>query len=153
MIHLTSDSVQELLDFRSEPPDWLMITQQQVDSFADCTLDHQFIHVDPAAAAATPFGGTIAHGFLLLSLQTYFAQKCAPPVSNVAFALNYGIDRVRFLAPVKVGSWIRGVPRITRVQEKQPWHFLITTSMTLEVRGEEKPAMVAELLGMVITQS
>lgn len=152
MIRLTSQTVQELLDFRSDPAEWLMITQSQVDAFAQCTLDHQFIHVNPTAALDTPFGGTIAHGFLLLSLQTHFAQQCAPPISNVAWALNYGIDRVRFLSPVRVGSWVRGVARITRVQERQPSQFLVTTNMTLEVRGQDKPAMVAELLGLVVTR-
>lgn len=152
MIHLRADTVQELLAFRSEPAEWLQITQAQVDEFAHCTLDRQFIHVDPDGARATPFGGTIAHGFLLLSLQTHFAQQCAPPIANVAWALNYGSDRVRFLSPVRVGSWVRGRAQITRVEEKRPGQFLVTTSMVLEVRGEDKPAMIAELLGLVVTQ-
>ena len=88
--------------------DWLLIDQDRVDAFADATLDHQFIHVDPDRAALTPFGGTIAHGFLTLSLLPHFLESAAVPVDGILMAINYGTDKVRFLQPVKVGQRVRG---------------------------------------------
>jgi acyl dehydratase len=152
-MELRPDTVAELLAYRSAPSDWLQITQAQIDKFADCTLDRQAIHVDPEIARKTPFGSTIAHGFLLLSLQTHFAQQCAPPITNAAWALNYGSDRVRFLSPVKVGSFIRAAAQITDVTQRGPQEFLVRTSITVEIRGHDKPALVADLLGLVVTRS
>lgn len=152
-MELHPDTIDALLDWQPAPSNWLQITQAQVDAFADCTLDRQPIHVDPVAAGATPFGGTIAHGFLLLALQTHFAQQCAPPISNVAYALNYGSDRVRFIQPVRVGSLVRANARISAVTPRARHEYLVKTTSTLEIQGQDKPALVAELLGLVVTRA
>ncbi len=132
--------------------DWIEIDQERVNAFADATLDHQFIHVDPVAAAATPFGGTIAHGFLTLSLLPYLLQDISPEVEGALFAMNYGTDKVRFLQPVKVGSRIRARNSLAGAEEKRPGQWLVKQAVTMEIEGEEKPAMVAELLAMIFVQ-
>ena len=132
--------------------DWLEIDQARVDAFADATLDHQFIHIDPELAAATPFGGTIAHGFLTLSLLPHLLAEISPKLENALFSLNYGSDKVRFLNPVKVGSRIRAHTRLAGAAEKRPGQWLTKTEVTMEIEGETKPAMVAEMLAMVFVQ-
>ena len=132
--------------------DWFEIDQDRVNAFADATLDHQFIHVDEAAAAATPFGGTIAHGFLTLSLLPLFLQDISPKVEGALFAMNYGTDKVRFLQPVKVGSRVRARNTLAAAEEKRPGQWLIKQAVTMEIEGEDKPAMVAELLAMIFVQ-
>ena len=130
---------------------WLLIDQARIDTFADCTLDHQFIHVDPVKAAQTPFGGTIVHGFLSLSLLSHFAGTVGCGFENAVMGINYGFDRVRFLTPVKVDSRIRARARLLDVQEKSPGQFLIKQEVSLEIEGEPKPALIAEWLTMAIT--
>ncbi len=131
-----------------EPSPWLEITQERVNQFADATNDHQFIHVDPDKASLTPFGGTIAHGFLTLSLLSYLnAQQAALP-ENLVMGINYGSDKVRYLAPVRVGQRIRSRQRIIDVTEKKPGQWLIRTDVTVEIEDEETPALVAEILSM-----
>ena len=130
---------------------WLLIDQARIDTFADCTLDHQFIHVDPVKAAQTPFGGTIAHGFLSLSLLSHFAGTVGCGFENAVMGINYGFDRVRFLTPVKANSRIRARARLLDVQEKSPGQFLIKQEVSLEIEGEPKPALIAEWLTMAIT--
>lgn len=131
-----------------EPSPWLEITQERVNQFADATNDHQFIHVDPDKARLTPFGGTIAHGFLTLSLLSYLnAQQAALP-ENLVMGINYGSDKVRYLAPVRVGQRIRSRQRIIDVTEKKPGQWLIRTDVTVEIEDEETPALVAEILSM-----
>ncbi|MCP3997413.1 MAG: MaoC family dehydratase [bacterium] len=132
--------------------EWFEIDQDRVNAFADATLDHQFIHVDPQAAAATPFGGTIAHGFLALSLLPHLLQDISPEIAGVMFALNYGTDKVRFLQPVKVGSRIRVRNALSAADEKSPGRWLLKQTVTMEIEGEQKPAMVAELLAMIFVQ-
>lgn len=131
--------------------EWLTIDQQRVDAFADCTLDQQFIHTDPERAAQTPFGGTIAHGFLTLSLLTHFAMAIAVRFENTTMGINYGFDKVRFLAPVRVGSRIRARARLLEVQEKKPGQFLVRQEFTVEIEGQQKPAVLAEWLTMAFT--
>jgi len=131
--------------------DWLLIDQAKIDAFADCTLDHQFIHVDPVKAAQTPFGSTIAHGFLSLSLLSHFAGTVGCGFENAVMGINYGFDRVRFLTPVKVDSRIRARARLLDVQEKSPGQFLIKQEVSLEIEGEPKPALIAEWLTMAVT--
>lgn len=126
--------------------DWLLIDQERVSAFADATLDHQFIHVDPEKAAMTPFGGTIAHGFLTLSLLPHFLEAASVPVEGTLMAVNYGTDKVRFLQPVKVGQRIRGRAVLTGADEKRPGQWLVRQTVTVEIEDEEKPAMVAEAL-------
>lgn len=126
--------------------DWLLIDQDRVNAFADATLDHQFIHVDPDKAAMTPFGGTIAHGFLTLSLLPHFLESAAVPIEGTLMAVNYGTDKVRFIQPVKVGSRIRARAVLADADERKPGQWLLKETVTVEIEGEEKPAMVAEAL-------
>lgn len=131
--------------------EWLEIDQDRVNAFADVTEDHQFIHVDPEAAAQTPFGGTIAHGFLTLSLLPRLTAGMTILPDGMVMGINYGLNRVRFLAPVKVGKRIRARATVADVQEKGPGQFLVTTDVTVEIEGEDKPALVAEWLGLFVT--
>jgi len=128
--------------------DWLQIEQERVQQFADCTLDHQWIHVDEEKAAKGPFGGTIAHGFLTLSLFPYFSSKCGVIPEGSVMAINYGLNKLRFINPVPVGSKIRDRMVLSNVEEKSEGRILITTTHTVEIEGEEKPACVAETLTM-----
>ena len=129
--------------------DWFEVTQAQIDAFADVTHDHQFIHVDPERAKATPFGTTIAHGFLTLSMLTHLAAgaSSAPRdparYEGVLMGINYGFNKVRFVNPVKVGSRIRARAVTTAVELKGS-AIDVTRSFTVEIEGEEKPALVAE---------
>jgi acyl dehydratase len=135
-----------------EPSSWLEITQQRVDQFADATNDHQFIHVDPEKAAATPFGGPIAHGYLTLSLLSFFTAENARLPEGLLMAVNYGSDKVRFIQPVPVGSRIRARQTVLDVTEKKPGQFLVKSRITIEIEDTEKPALIAETLGLFITQ-
>lgn len=126
--------------------EWLQIDQDRVNAFADATLDHQFIHVDVEKAAATPFGGTIAHGFLTLSLLPYFLDTASPQIEGTVMAINYGSDKVRFLQPVKVGSRVRARTVLASADEKRPGQWLVKQAVTIEIEDEEKPALVAEML-------
>ncbi len=133
-----------------EPSPWFEITQERVDQFADATNDHQFIHVDPERAAQTPFGGPIAHGFLSLSLLSYLNAQSGIVPDNLAMAINYGSDKVRYLAPVRVGKRIRSRQKVLEVTEKQPGRWLMKNAVTVEIEGEETPALVAEILTMFV---
>jgi acyl dehydratase len=124
--------------------EWQEMTQERVNMFADATDDHQFIHVDPERAKATPFGGTIAHGFLTLSLIAPIAGELFK-VSGVKMGINYGLDRVRFPAPLPVGGQFRGGAEIVEVSEV-PGGVQVKSKVTIEVQGSEKPACVAETL-------
>jgi len=128
---------------------WLAVDQARIDSFADATEDHQFIHVDPAAAAAAGLGGTIAHGFLSLSLLSRMAAEGMLIPDGVKMALNYGFDRVRFLAPVKSGKRVRGRFTLDSVEEKAPGQVLMRHLVTVEIEGEDKPALAATWLGLI----
>lgn len=132
-----------------EPSPWLEITQERVHRFADATNDHQFIHVDEERAAATPFGGTIAHGFLSLSLLSYLNAQSAVRPDNLVMGINYGSDKVRYLMPVRVGKRIRSHQKVLEVTEKEPGRWLMRTAVTVEIEGEETPALVAEILSMM----
>jgi acyl dehydratase len=129
--------------------EWFEVTQDQVDQFADVTHDHQFIHVDPEAAKATPFGGTIAHGFLTLSMLTHLSRGASSAPADPAryegllMGINYGFNRVRFVSPVKVGSRIRARAVTTNVDLKGN-AIEVTRNFTVEIDGEEKPALVAD---------
>lgn len=130
---------------------WLLVDQGRIDAFADATEDRQFIHVDPDTAAQTPFGGTIAHGFLTLSLLSRMAAETMLVPDGVKMALNYGFDRVRFLAPVKSGKRVRGRFSLDSVEEKAAGQWLMRHNVTVEIEGEEKPALTAVWLGLIIT--
>ncbi len=125
--------------------DWMEITQQRVDAFADATDDHQFIHVDPEQAAQTPFGGTVAHGYLTLSLVVPLAAQVEMDVGMPRMGINYGLDRVRFPAPVPVGSRIRARVALDSV-DQVPGGIHMKRTVTMEIESTDKPAMVAEIL-------
>ena len=129
---------------------WLMIDQARIDAFAEATEDRQFIHVDPEAAAATPFGGTIAHGFLTLSLLSRMAAEAMLIPDSIKMAVNYGLEEVRFLAPVRAGKRVRGRFTLDSVDEKGPGRILMRHRVTVEIEGEEKPALTALWLGLMI---
>ena len=128
--------------------DWIEIKQERINTFADVTEDHQFIHVDEAAAKHTPFGTTIAHGFLTLSLLSKFAEQGSVALEGVKMGMNYGFDKVRFLSPVPVGSKVRGRFTIKDAVEKRPGQHLITYDVSVEIDGGEKPALICEWMGM-----
>ena len=133
--------------------DWVEITQEMIDAFAEATGDHQFIHVDPERAAATPFGGTIAHGFLTLSLMPLLHSKVAdaPELAGALMGVNYGGNKVRFLTPVRSGSRVRGRFKLLSFDEKRPGQFQQATEFTVEIEGASKPALVAEWIGQAFT--
>ena len=135
-----------------EPSSWLEITQERVNQFADATNDHQFIHIDPEKAAQTPFGGPIAHGFLSLSLLSYLNEQSSIVPENTVMVINYGSDKVRYLAPVRVGKRIRSQQTVLEVAEKRPGQWLVKNAVTVEIEGEETPALIAEVLSMMIVE-
>ena len=130
---------------------WLLIDQKRIDEFADATEDRQFIHIDPEAAAGTPFGGTIAHGFLSLSLLSRMAAEASLVPEGLKMAVNYALDRVRFLAPVRSGKRVRGRFTLDSMDEKAPGQWLLRHNVTVEIEGEEKPALTAVWLGLMFT--
>jgi acyl dehydratase len=132
--------------------DWLTVDQDRIDAFAAATDDRQFIHVDAAAAAQTPFGGTIAHGFLSLSLLSRMGAQAMLLPGGLKMAINYGLDRVRFLAPVKSGKRVRGRFVLDSVDEKAPGQILLRHTVTVEIEGEDKPALTAVWLGLMFVQ-
>ena len=130
---------------------WLVIDQARIGAFAEATEDRQFIHVDPDAAAQTPFGGTIAHGFLTLSLLSRMAAEAilVPPTAKMI--VNYGLDRVRFLAPVKSGKRVRGRFTLESIDQKAGGQLLLRHLVTVEIEGEDKPAISAQWLSLLFT--
>jgi acyl dehydratase len=136
-------SLQHLVDTEIGVSDWLVITQERVDAFAEATDDHQWIHVDPEKAAGGPFGGTIAHGFLTLSLTVTLSSQVELDVGSPRMAINYGLEKVRFPAPVPVGSRIRARVGLVSVSDVEGG-IQVNRQVVIEVEGGEKPAMVAE---------
>jgi acyl dehydratase len=135
------------------PTEWITITQDRINKFADCTDDHQFIHVDVERAKSTPAGTTIAHGFLSLSMMAGHRPADFPTISDMAMVLNYGLDRVRFLNQVKVNSRVRILTKITSIVEKSPGRLLCTQEKTMEIEGESKPAYIAEGLSLFVSKN
>lgn len=129
---------------------WFGIDQARINAFADTTEDWQFIHVDPEAAKQTPFGGTIAHGFLTLSLASAMSYDAVKPLDGVVMGVNYGFDKLRFLAPVPAGSRVRGRFKLLSAEDKGGGRWLIKHELTVEIEGGEKPALIAEWLGMQV---
>ena len=134
------------------PSEWLEISQERVNQFADATDDHQFIHVDEEKAADTPFGGTIAHGYLTQSLIVHLNKEKAVLPEGMSMVINYGSDKVRFMAPVPVGSRIRSQQKILEVVEKRKGMWLVKTAVTVEIENAKKPAMIAEVLHMIFVR-
>ena len=130
--------------------DWLLVDQARIDRFADVTGDHQFIHVDPVLAAATPFGGTIAHGLLTLSLVPTLAADALPRLSPVQMMINYGYEKVRFLSPVRSGSRIRARFRLLDFSQREPGRWKQVSEVGIEIAGETKPALYAEMISIAV---
>lgn len=130
---------------------WINITQERIDQFADATEDHQYIHVDvDRAKAETPFGGTIAHGFLSLSLLSKMIMDSVPRADEAVMGINYGFEKIRFLMPVPAGSRLRGHFKLMEITERKPGEYLSLYEVSVEIEGTEKPALVASWLGMSI---
>jgi acyl dehydratase len=129
---------------------WITIDQARIDAFADVTEEWQFIHVDAEAAARTPFGGTIAHGFLTLSMISKMGAEVMLVPDGTKLVINYGLDRVRFLAPVRSGSRVRGRFTLDSVEEKAPGQWLLRHTVTVEIEGEDKPALSAAWLSLMV---
>jgi acyl dehydratase len=150
-ITVTKENAEDYLNQEVGVSDWLKIEQGRINAFADATNDHQFIHIDPDAAAQTPFGTTIAHGFLTLSLLTDLAATNGIQLDNTEMLVNYGMNKVRFLAPVKVNDEIRARVILKGFEEKRPQQFLITLEVTIEIKGQDKPALITDWITMAIT--
>ena len=133
--------------------EWLPIDQARISQFADCTDDHQWIHVDVGRAEReSPLGSTIAHGYLTLSLLARFTYEVGLVPADAGQALNYGLDRVRFMTPVRAGARIRDHVSLVAAEDRGPGRLLVRAQHTIEIEGEEKPAMVAEALAMLVAQ-
>jgi len=149
-------NIEDIADFLGKEvglTDWIEINQAQINKFADATGDHQYIHVDEERAAETPFGATIAHGFLTLSLLSKLnSMSGGVKLKNSVMGINYGLDKVRFVSPVKVNSRIRARFELVSAEEKKPKHYLLKHNVTVEIEGVEKPALIAEWLGMTVVQ-
>lgn len=129
---------------------WHLVDQKRIDVFADATEDHQFIHIDPERAAReTPFGTTIAHGFLTLSLLSVFSYEALPKISGATMGINYGFDKLRFVSPVRAGSRVRGRFTLMEATMRKPNELLSRTSVSVEIDGEQRSALVADWLGLM----
>ncbi|NRA70556.1 MAG: MaoC family dehydratase [Gammaproteobacteria bacterium] len=145
---INKDEIAQYIDYQAQPTSWHTVTQEQINLFADCTLDQQFIHTDPEAAKATPFGSTIAHGFLSLSMLSHFSQSYSLLIEGFYMGLNAGFDKVRFLQPVKVDSQIRAHAKILSIEEKKTGQFRIKTEVTIEIENCDTPALVAQWISV-----
>ncbi len=143
---VTMDDYKALVGSELGVSDWVLVDQAMIDAFADVTGDHQFIHVDPERAKMTPFGTTIAHGYLTLSLCSQFAGMALPRVEGVKMGVNYGHNKVRFMAPVKSGSRVRGRFVLADLTQRPDGGWQSTTNVTVEIEGSDKPALIAEWL-------
>jgi len=147
----TLDTLNEFVGRELGVSDWITVDQERINQFADCTGDHQWIHVDvERAQRESPFGATIAHGYLTLSLLPAMQFSVGTLPSGVKAGLNYGADKVRFITPVKAGARIRDRITLVGVEDKGPGRVLMTTRHTVEIDGEAKPALVADTLAMLL---
>jgi acyl dehydratase len=129
---------------------WHVVDQKRIDVYADVIEDHQFIHVDPARAKKeTTFGATIAHGFLTMSLMSIMSYEVMPVIEGTTMGVNYGFDRLRFLSPVRAGSRVRGRFTLTEATLRKPKELLSRTSVSVEIEGEQKPALAADWIGLI----
>jgi acyl dehydratase len=129
---------------------WHVVDQKRIDLYADVIEDHQFIHIDPERAAReTPYGTTVAHGFLTMSLLSIMSYEVMPVIEGATMGVNYGFDKLRFLSPVRSGSRVRGRFTLTEARLRKPNELLSRTSVTVEIEGEEKPALAANWLGLI----
>ena len=141
----TLDAIRARIGTDIGQSEWIEVSQERITAFADATEDRQFIHVDEAAAAQTPFGGTIAHGFLTLSMIPYLsANSDLPRVDGVKMGVKYGGNKTRFISPVRSGKRIRGHWKLIELEEKRPGQWQQTHEITIEIEGEDKPALITE---------
>ena len=147
---LNVDQLQDYIGKEVGVSEWMLVDQDRINQFAEATGDHQYIHVDPERAAQTPFGTTIAHGFLTMSLMVLMGYEGSTKLENSVMGINYGFDKLRFINPVKVNNRIRGRFQLVSAEEKKPNHYLLKHAVTVEIEGEEKPALIAEWLGMTV---
>ena len=151
MIHIVNSSeIDSIIGKEVGTSDWITIDQDRINKFAEATMDHQFIHVDPEQAEPI-FGSTIAHGFLSLSLLPHLTSQAVLAPENLKMVFNYGLDKVRFINPVNVGSKVRTHSKCVSVDDKGDGRYLMKTEVTMEIEGIEKPAYIAETLSMFIT--
>ena len=151
MKFIPKDEMVNTVGTRLNPSEWVVLDQARINTFADCTEDHQFIHIDEEKAAQTPFGGTIAHGFLTLSLMAKFTEDSMIVPEGMVMGMNYGCDKLRFLAPVRAGKRVRMHSEVLNVDRKDDNRFLVKIGVSMEIEGEETPALVAEWLHMLVT--
>ena len=145
MATVTRDELMAMVGKEIGLSEWLTVDQDMIDKFADATGDHQFIHVDPEAAKMTPFGTTIAHGFLTLSLMPVLSAKAdLPRLEGIKMGVNYGSDKLRFLTPVKSGKRIRARFKLAALEEKRPGQWQQMQDVSVEIEGEDKPALICE---------
>ena len=146
MVKLSAKKLNELEGKSLGQSAWLEVTQERINNFAEATEDRQWIHVDPEKAARSPLKSTVAHGFLLLSLLPFFLSQCEIFQTKFRFAVNYGLNRVRFTSPVHTGDRIRNQASLKKVEKKGLRKVMLTIENTVEIEGKEKPALVAEIL-------
>jgi acyl dehydratase len=147
---LTPRKLKAMLGRELGVSEWVLVDQGRIDAFAECTEDRQWIHVDRERAAAGPMGGTVAHGFLLLSLLPHLTRDTPLLALKHKMRINYGLDRVRFISPVHAGARVRNKAVLTSIEKRGFRKVLIKVENTLEIEGGEKPAMVAELLALIV---
>ena len=140
------------IDKKLKPGDWFLIEQSRINQFADVTEDHQYIHIDQQRAAESYLGGTIAHGFLVLSLLPKLIEKSLITPDNIVMGINYGFDKVRFLNPVRPGDEVRVTGEVIDIQDKGDGRYLQKVAITVEIKGQEKPAIFCEWLNMFVVQ-
>ena len=140
------------IDKKLKPGDWFLIEQSRINQFADVTEDHQYIHIDQQRAAESYLGGTIAHGFLVLSLLPKLIEKSLITPDNIVMGINYGFDKVRFLNPVRPGDKVRVTGEVIDIQDKGDGRYLQKVAVTVEIKGQEKPAIFCEWLNMFVVQ-
>lgn len=148
---VNASGLQALIGTEIGVSEWAVMDQERINVFADVTEDHQFIHINEEAAKQTPFGGTIAHGFLTLSMLSKFSEGSGLVIEGVKMGVNYGFEKVRFLAPVPNGKKIRGRFSLKDAVEKKPGQFLLTYEVTVDIEGQDKPALIADWLAMQFT--
>lgn len=144
------EELHQLIGKDLEPSPWVLLDQPRINAFADVTEDYQFIHINPEKAKATPFGGTIAHGLLVLSMLPSLVEKTLPALEGMKASINYGYNKVRFLAPVRSAKRIRAKFVIADVSKAGPGRYQVLTTITVEIEGEDKPALIAEWISMLL---
>lgn len=146
MTVVTKENVKDFIGKEAGTSAWIEISQERINQFADITEDHQFIHINEEAAKMTPFGGTVAHGFLSLSMLSKFAEGSTLIMDGVKMGVNYGFEKVRFINPVRAGKKIRGHFSLMDAAEKSPGQWQLKYAVKVEIEGEDKPALMAEWL-------